>query len=90
MCSWRNSSSIFSISRCLSCDFSVNDVKPKRAYPWRTYVRVKDEKSSVKMFSVESLLLMSSAALIFNASMPYYDIEDDKDKDSEGDEEQTV
>lgn len=87
MCSWRNSSSIFSISRCLSCDFSVNDVKPKRAYPWRTYVRVKDEKSSVKMFSVESLLLMSSAA---SASMPYYDIKDDKDKVSEGDEEQTV
>ena len=87
MCTWRNSSSIFSISRCLSCDFSVNDVKPKRAYPWRTYVRVKDEKSSVKMFSVESLLLMSSAA---SSSMPYYDIKDDKDKVSEGDEEQTV
>ena len=44
------------------------------------------------MFSVESLLLMSSAALIFSASMPYYDTENDKDKDkdSEGDEEQTV
>ena len=53
-------------------------------------MRVKDEKSSVKMFSVESLLLMSSAALIFSASMPYCDIEGDKDKDSEGDEEQTV